>query len=78
MADFPFAQELNGPRFDGASLFIRGTRSRYVKDESLKVVKAFFPAFELEDIDAGHWLISENPEAFKNGMYLFTTAFLLW
>lgn len=68
-------------KYEGPALFVRGTQSHYVKDSSLDVVKAFFPAFELEDIDAGHWVISENPGEFKDGTFfsLFpssTCAFL--
>ncbi|KAI1920133.1 hypothetical protein LOZ65_004167 [Ophidiomyces ophidiicola] len=68
LADFPFTPGENGPRFEGPALFVRGTQSHYVKDSSLDVIRAFFPAFELENINAGHWVISENPEAFKNGI----------
>ncbi|WEW56307.1 alpha/beta hydrolase family protein [Emydomyces testavorans] len=77
MADFPFVPEQHAVKFEGPALFVRGTQSPYVPDSSLEVVKSFFPAFELEDIDAGHWVISENPEAFKNGsLPLFYSAWL--
>jgi pimeloyl-ACP methyl ester carboxylesterase len=46
-------------------LVVRGTRSPYVADEALPVTGRFFPRFELADVEAGHWLISENPEAFR-------------
>jgi len=36
-----------------------------VPDEALPIIGQFFPRFELVDIDAGHWLISEQPEAFR-------------
>lgn len=66
MGDFP----LNDPdsvRYDGPSLFIRGTLSHYVPDEMLPVIGRFFPRFELKDIRCGHWVISEQPGAFKQG-----------
>jgi len=50
-------------------LFVRGTKSHYVADEALPIIGRFFPRFELADIDAGHWLISEKPEAFRKGMF---------
>jgi hypothetical protein len=40
-----------------------------VPDEVIPAIGQFFPRFELVDIDAGHWLISENPEAFRQGMF---------
>ncbi|EEP79207.1 conserved hypothetical protein [Uncinocarpus reesii 1704] len=65
MADFPFSPEGNAVKFEGPALFVRGTRSHYVKDSSLDAIKSFFPAFELVDIDAGHWVIAEKPQAFQ-------------
>lgn len=63
MADFPFTNP-DEHRFSKRALFIRGTRSHYMSDETLPIIGRFFPRFELVDIDAGHWVISENPEAF--------------
>lgn len=67
MADFPFTNPEEA-RFDKPALFIRGTKSHYVSDETLPIVGRFFPRFELVDIDAGHWVISEKPEEFIKGM----------
>jgi len=64
MGDFPF-RDPDGARFEGPTLFVRGTRSPYVPDEALPAIGRFFPRFELADVEAGHWLISENPEAFR-------------
>lgn len=66
MADFPFRNP-DEVRFEKPTLFVRGTKSHYVSDDALPVIGRFFPTFELRDIEAGHWVISENPEAFKNG-----------
>lgn len=66
MGSFPFKVPSNA-RYDGPTLFIRGTRSRYVNDDDLPLIASFFPQFELRDIDCGHWVISEKPEAFKEG-----------
>lgn len=54
-------------RFEKRALFIRGTHSKYVPDEVIPLIGQFFPLFELVDVEAGHWLISENPEAFRQG-----------
>lgn len=66
MADFPF-KDPDQTRFEGPMLMVRGTKSHYVADEMLPTVGRFFPKFELADIDAGHWVISEQPEEFRKG-----------
>jgi pimeloyl-ACP methyl ester carboxylesterase len=66
MGDFP-PFDPDRSRFEGPMLLVRGTRSPYVADETLPVVGRFFPRFELVDVEAGHWLISENPDAFRRG-----------
>lgn len=69
MADFPFTNP-DEARWEGPALFVRGTKSHYVADEMLPIVGRFFPRFELRDVDAGHWVISEKPEEFRKGMFL--------
>jgi len=64
MADFPF-REPGAVTYDGPTLVVRGIKSRYVSDDSLPAIKKFFPKSEVVDVEAGHWLISENPEAFR-------------
>jgi len=72
LGDFPF-KDPEEVRFEKPALFIRGIRSKYVPDEALPVIGKFFPMFQLVDIDAGHWVISEQPEAFRRGMPSFST-----
>lgn len=68
MGDFPY-KDPGKARFEKPALFIRGTTSKYVPDEVLPAVGEFFPRFEVVDVEAGHWLISENPEAFRQGAF---------
>ena len=56
-------------RFDGRTLFVRGTRSAYVPDEVLPIIGRFFPRFDVVDIEAGHWVTSEKPEEFRKGEF---------
>lgn len=70
MGGFPF-KDPNEARYEGPTLFIRGTKSRYVNDDVLPLIGSFFPRFELHDIDCGHWVISEKPEAFKEAVVDF-------
>lgn len=67
MADFPF-KDPEEARFNGPALFVRGTKSHYAADDTLPVIGSFFPKFEVRDIEAGHWVISENPMAFRDGL----------
>jgi pimeloyl-ACP methyl ester carboxylesterase len=71
LGDFPF-KDPEEVRFEKPSLFIRGIHSKYVPDEALPIIGKFFPMFQLVDIDAGHWVISEQPEAFRRGMSSFS------
>ena len=66
LGDFPY-KDPEEVRFEKPALFVRGTKSKYVPDESLPVIGKFFPRFELADIDSGHWVISEKPEDFRRG-----------
>lgn len=54
-----------GSHFDGPTLFLRGDRSNYIKDEDFALIKAHFPNSEIKDIaNSGHWLHAENPKQF--------------
>lgn len=66
MGDFPHRDPAK-VRFEKPALFVRGTKSKYVPDEVLPLIGQFFPRFQLVDIEAGHWVISENPEPFRQG-----------
>lgn len=66
MGDFPYTDPRQ-VRFEKPTLFVRGLHSKYVPDEVLPLVGQFFPRFELADIEAGHWVISEKPEEFRQG-----------
>lgn len=68
MADFPFTNP-DEKRYEGPTLFVRGTKSHYTPDDALPITGRFFPRFRLEDVEAGHWVISENPEAFRRGTF---------
>lgn len=58
MGDFPFTDPEQA-RFEGPCLVVRGSESRYVADETLPIFGKFFPRFEVVDVKAGHWVVSE-------------------
>ena len=66
MADFPF-KDPEQARWEGPTLFVRGTKSHYVADETLPIIGRFFPRFQVADVESGHWVISEKPQEFRDG-----------
>ena len=51
-------------KFDKPTLFIRGARSKYVRDEDMKRITEIFPKATLETLDTGHWVQAEKPKEF--------------
>ncbi|EME43158.1 hypothetical protein DOTSEDRAFT_25135 [Dothistroma septosporum NZE10] len=70
LGDFPF-RDPDEARWEGPTLFVRGTRSQYIADDMLPVCGRFFPNFELADVDSGHWVISEKPDEFRQAVVDF-------
>jgi pimeloyl-ACP methyl ester carboxylesterase len=54
-----------GEHYDGPTLFIKGGRSPYIKDDDLPGIRGLFPGAELRTIaQSGHWVHTEQPEEF--------------
>lgn len=53
-----------GARYDGPTLFIRGSRSDYVTEARMPAIRALFPRVQHALVQASHWVHSENPNAF--------------
>jgi pimeloyl-ACP methyl ester carboxylesterase len=52
----------NKINFEGPTLFIRGSKSRYILDEDIDHILEHFPNSRLTTIDgAGHWVHAEKP-----------------
>ncbi len=63
---------VDGPVFDKPTLFVRGSRSPYIRDHEWPHVLTLFPQAELVTIpDAGHWVHAEQPEALLRALRLF-------
>lgn len=59
-------------RYDGPVMVMRGTRSQFVSDENLAVdFPRYFSNVQSVDFDAGHWLVSEQPERFVEATVQF-------
>jgi len=54
-----------GTVFSGPTLFLRGDRSKYIKDEDLDLIGRRFPDYIIKTIsNSGHWVHAENPKEF--------------
>lgn len=51
-------------KFEKPTLFIRGGKSKYVKDEDMTRIKEVFPLAALKTLDTGHWVQAEKPREF--------------
>ena len=71
IAGFP---ELSGS-FERPVLWIAGQHSDYVRPEHGDAMRALFPSTRLVTVKgAGHWVHSEQPEAFVSALRVFLTA----
>lgn len=52
---------LAGAYFAGPALFVRGAKSDYVTPAHYPHIERYFPAWELEEVDAGHVVHAEKP-----------------
>ncbi len=60
------------PPFDGATLFLTGARSDYVRAEHRAAIRAHFPRARFASLpNAGHWLHAESPRAFEQTVRVF-------
>jgi esterase len=50
--------------FDKPTLFIRGSRSNYIRDTDWARISEVFPQAVLHTLDTGHWVQAEKPQEF--------------
>jgi esterase len=50
--------------YHGPTLFVRGSKSKYVHDDDRQNIKALFPNSTLVTMDTGHWVQAEKPNEF--------------
>ncbi|GAA6059669.1 hypothetical protein JCM10212_000056 [Sporobolomyces blumeae] len=62
MGAFPYAP---GEKiYDRPSLFLKGSRSKYINKRNIPVISQFFPNSRIETLEAGHWVHAEKPKEF--------------
>ena len=52
--------------FDKPTLFVRGSKSKYIADTDWERIAEVFPKAELETMDTGHWVQAEKPQEFAD------------
>jgi pimeloyl-ACP methyl ester carboxylesterase len=73
LLDFP--QFADGTRFEGATLFIEGGRSDYIRAEDRSIARTLFPKCRFETVpDAGHWVHADAPDAVASLIANFMSA----
>ena len=74
IAGWPEA-ELDGTTFDHPVLWMAGQTSPYIRPEHAAAMRRLFPRTTQVTIkDAGHWVHSEQPEAFVSALRVFLGA----
>ncbi|HWP57697.1 MAG TPA: alpha/beta fold hydrolase [Candidatus Acidoferrales bacterium] len=59
-------------QFDKPALFVKGERSRSIEPKDEEQIRRFFPRAEIVTLaGAGHWVHSDNPEAFQQAVLSF-------
>lgn len=54
-----------GAVFNKPTLFLKGDRSKYIREEDVPLIAKHFPQYELKTIsNSGHWVHAENPQEF--------------
>ncbi|KAJ6560266.1 alpha beta-hydrolase [Mycena capillaripes] len=62
MGSFPFTPDET--RWEGKTLFIKGSKSSYINRHNIPLAEKLFPAMKLEHLDTNHWVHSEKPQEF--------------
>lgn len=61
ISDFPVPASCT---FAGPTLFIKGSRSPFFPDSEVGSVYSHFPNAQVETLDSGHWIVTEQPSQF--------------
>ncbi|KAJ6536719.1 Alpha/Beta hydrolase protein [Mycena vulgaris] len=63
MGSFPFTPEET--QWTGKTLFIKGSKSRFINRHNTEIAEKFFPKMRIETLDTAHWVHSEKPLEFS-------------
>ncbi|OCF58129.1 mitochondrial protein [Kwoniella mangroviensis CBS 10435] len=51
----------HSPIWEGPTLFLKGSHSKYINIKNIPVAQAFFPKMKLKELETGHWVHAEKP-----------------
>lgn len=61
-------------KFEKPTLFIRGLKSKYIRDEDRTRIKEIYPKSSFVTMDTGHWVQAEKPQEFVTVVTNWLTA----
>jgi len=61
-------------KFDGPALFIMGTKSNYYEKGDENLIHQYFPDAKMIELNTGHWVQAEQPEAFAETVMEFLNS----
>ncbi|KAG8947944.1 hypothetical protein FRC04_010141 [Tulasnella sp. 424] len=64
IGDFPY--EPDHRKWEGKTLFVKGSKSKYINRRNIPIAKEYFPNMEMITLEAGHWVHAEQPVEFVN------------
>ncbi|KAH7911366.1 alpha beta-hydrolase [Hygrophoropsis aurantiaca] len=68
---FPYAP---GERtWEGHTLFVKGSKSKFINHKNIPLIRQFFPSALLEELDTNHWVHAEKPNEYRNLITDFIT-----
>lgn len=53
IGDFPY--EPDHRKWEGKTLFVKGSKSKYINRKNIPIAKEYFPNMEMITLEAGHW-----------------------
>ncbi|KAF7759938.1 hypothetical protein Agabi119p4_11633 [Agaricus bisporus var. burnettii] len=69
IGNFPYTPEERV--WQGRTLFIKGSRSKYINRHGIPLMKSFFPNHSLRELNTGHLVHAERPVEFKEVVIRF-------
>jgi esterase len=68
-------EPVQGGKFEGPVLFLRGARSGYITDADLPIIQQHFPKAQVITIpNAGHWVHADQPQALIEALVQFLSS----
>lgn len=70
LGDWP-TEIVKDKKFDKPVLVLKAKHSNFINEETINEFNNYFSQFELQEVDSGHWIVSEKPSTFVDLMLKF-------